>query len=144
MVASDRISAFDVVLPTAIPGKGAVLTQMSRWWFGQTAEHRAQSPAGRPGCRGDRPAGLAGAWASLDAGGAGRADRRRVRGARVTWPAAAGRSTGGRGTLAGERLPRGLLESRGCPQPRFTPAVKNDVGHDENISRAQLARPDRL
>ena len=37
MIATDRLSAFDVVLPTPIPGKGTVLTQMSRWWFAQTA-----------------------------------------------------------------------------------------------------------
>src|ERR1700692_5045540 len=37
MIATDRLSAFDVVLPTPIPGKGTVLTQMSRWWFDQTA-----------------------------------------------------------------------------------------------------------
>ena len=44
-----------------------------------------------------------------------------------------------RGTLAEEPLPDGLLESSRLPQPRFTPAIKNDTGHDENISRARLA-----
>jgi phosphoribosylaminoimidazole-succinocarboxamide synthase len=45
----------------------------------------------------------------------------------------------GKGTLASEPLPAGLRESSALPQPRFTPAIKNDDGHDENISRAQLA-----
>ena len=48
LVASDRISAFDVVLPTPIPDKGRVLTGLSRFWFAQTADDRAQPPARRP------------------------------------------------------------------------------------------------
>ena len=47
MIATDRLSVFDVVLPTPIPGKGTVLTQMSRWWFAQTAGDHAESPAPR-------------------------------------------------------------------------------------------------
>ena len=49
MIATDRLSVFDVVLPTPIPGKGTVLTQMSRWWFAQTAGDHAEPPASRYG-----------------------------------------------------------------------------------------------
>ncbi|HET7015956.1 MAG TPA: phosphoribosylaminoimidazolesuccinocarboxamide synthase [Streptosporangiaceae bacterium] len=136
MVASDRISAFDVVLPTAIPGKGAVLTQMSRWWFNRTAElvpnHLLDDP---------------GTTASLDWPALGPRSMRVVRADRIDvecvvrgYLAGSGwQEYRAHGTLADEPLPAGLLESSRLPEPRFTPAVKNDSGHDENISRAHLA-----
>ena len=49
ITATDRLSAFDVILPDGIPGKGIVLTQMSLWWFAQTRHHHRQPPAARPG-----------------------------------------------------------------------------------------------
>ena len=60
LVASDRVSVHDVVLPTPIPDKGAILTQLSLWWFGQVADLGAQSRADR-GC----PAGVEGSGDSL-------------------------------------------------------------------------------
>ena len=138
MVASDRISAFDVVLPTAIPGKGAVLTQMSRWWFGRTADlvpsHVLDDPAAEVTDGLDwpvlRPRSMRVA----------RAERIDVECVVRGYLAGSGwQEYRSEGTLAGEPLPRGLAESARLPAPRFTPAVKNDSGHDENISRADLA-----
>ena len=138
MVASDRISAFDVVLPTAIPGKGAVLTQMSRWWFAQTAglvpNHLLDDPGAEVTDALD--------WPTLRP-----RSMRVVRAERIDVECVVRGCLAGSGwaeykadgTLADEPLPAGLLESARLPEPRFTPAVKNDSGHDENISRAQLA-----
>jgi phosphoribosylaminoimidazole-succinocarboxamide synthase len=138
MVASDRISAFDVVLPTAIPGKGAVLTQMSRWWFDRTAglvpNHLRADPSAEVTDGLDwpvlRPRSMRVA----------RAERVDVECVVRGYLAGSGwQEYRSAGTLADEPLPRGLLESARLPAPAFTPAVKNDSGHDENISRAQLA-----
>jgi phosphoribosylaminoimidazole-succinocarboxamide synthase len=138
MVATDRLSAFDVVLPTPIPDKGAILTQMSRWWFDRTdhivCNHlRPDDPASLPR---EVP------W-----------DEWRLRSMRVArgeridiecvvrgYLAGSGwKEYKQQGTLAGEPLPAGLQNSSKLPELRFTPAAKNDEGHDENISRAQLA-----
>jgi phosphoribosylaminoimidazole-succinocarboxamide synthase len=138
MVASDRISAFDVVLPTPIPDKGRVLTQMSRWWFAQTADIVPNH------LRDDDPASLPAAvpWESWR-----ERSMRTVRAERIDIECVVRGHLAGsgwkeyrtEGTLAGEALPPGLGESARLPEPRFTPAAKNDEGHDENISRAQLA-----
>ena len=138
MVATDRISAFDVVLPTPIPDKGVLLTQMSRWWFEHTRDilpnHlRADDP-------GSLPAPVD--WQSwqLRSMRVVRAERIDVECVVRGYLAGSGFSEyRERGTLAGEPLSPGLGNSAKLPQPRFTPAVKNDAGHDENISRAQLA-----
>ena len=137
MVATDRISAFDVVLPTPIPDKGRVLTQMSRVWFAQMEsivpnhliedddqaipeEHRA-------------------AWKerTMHTRRAQRIDIECV--VRGYISGSGWKEYRTEGTLAGEPLPAGLKESAALPEPRFTPATKNDTGHDVNISRAQLA-----
>lgn len=138
MVASDRISAFDVVLPTAIPGKGAVLTQMSRWWFARTAglvpNHLLEDPGA------DVTDALD--WPTLRPRSmrVARAERIDVECVVRGYLAGSGwQEYRAGGTLADEPLPPGLLESARLPAPRFTPAVKNDSGHDENISRAHLA-----
>jgi phosphoribosylaminoimidazole-succinocarboxamide synthase len=138
MVASDRISAFDVVLPTAIPRKGEVLTQMSRWWFGRTAGLVPSHLRGDPGAE---------VTASLDWPVLGPRSMRVARAERIDvecvvrgYLAGSGwQEYRSAGTLADEPLPPGLLESARLPEPRFTPATKNDSGHDVNISRAQLA-----
>ena len=137
MVATDRISAFDVVLPTAIPDKGKVLTQMSRWWFAQT-EHispnhlLADDPEVIPADQRDD-------WLARSMH-VKRADRIDVECVVRGYISGSGwKEYKKDGTLAGEALPAGLLESAKLPEPRFTPAAKNDDGHDENISRATLA-----
>jgi phosphoribosylaminoimidazole-succinocarboxamide synthase len=144
IIASDRISAFDVIMREPIPGKGIVLTQLSAWWFQQLADvvpthfvtaddddiisrHRGLEPhrsdmAGRTMLvKRTEPVRfecvvrgyLAGsAWAEY------RTD----------------------GTLAGESMPKGLVESGQLAEPIFSPATKAESGHDENISFATMAQ----
>lgn len=137
MVATDRLSAFDVVLPTPIPDKGRVLTQMSRWWFGHTGDITPNhllddDPQAIPEQLRDE-------WLprSMRVRRAERIDVECV--VRGFISGSGWKEYRASGTLAGERLPEGLRESGRLEVPRFTPATKSDSGHDENISRAQLA-----
>jgi phosphoribosylaminoimidazole-succinocarboxamide synthase len=126
LVASDRISTFDVVLPTEIPDKGRVLTGLSAFWFARTrslcANHLLDV----------RPDGRSTECRRLDMlpiecvvrgylAGSGWKDYRRS------------------GLVCGHRLPPGLSESDRLPEPIFTPATKAQSGHDENITREQAA-----
>ena len=128
MVSTDRISAFDYVLPTAIPDRGRVLTQLSAFWFEKTRDvvpnhllatsYDGLTPDVEGRCMVVKRAKridfecvvrgyLAGsAWAEYRASG----------------------------TMAGEPLPEGLRESEKLPEPLFTPATKADAGHDENVT----------
>jgi phosphoribosylaminoimidazole-succinocarboxamide synthase len=139
IVASDRLSAFDVVLPTPIPEKGRVLTQLSNFWFEKTAHlvpnHLLDTDPARfpPPFRGR--AELAGR--SVLVRRCERIDVECV--ARGYISGSAWAEYRKDGTVAGERLPRGLEESARLDDPIFTPATKAVTGHDENISRAQLA-----
>jgi phosphoribosylaminoimidazole-succinocarboxamide synthase len=139
MVASDRLSAFDVVLPTPIPDKGRVLTQLSNFWFGRTAKivpnHLLETELAKlPAPFRDHPE-LAGRAVLVK-----RAERIDYECVARGYLAGSGwaeyRKTG---TVAGERLTGGLEESSRLDDPIFTPATKAITGHDENISRAQLA-----
>ena len=144
LVASDRVSAFDVVMNEAVPSKGAVLTQLSAFWFGRLAsviphhcitadadaivrhvpalaEHRAQLAGRAMLCRRTTPVKfecvvrgyLSGsAWAEYKKSG----------------------------TLAGEPLTKGLVESAQLEPPIFSPATKADVGHDENVTFDHVVR----
>ena len=138
MVSSDRLSAFDVVLPTPIPDKGRVLTQMSRWWFERTASIIANHLVD------DDPATLPptvdwGLWAERSMR-VRRAERIDIECVVRGYLAGSGwKEYRTDGTLAEEPMPTGLRESSKLPEPLFTPAAKNDVGHDENISRKTLA-----
>jgi len=139
MVASDRLSAFDVVLPTAIPDKGRVLTQLSSFWFGRTrdivANHLLETEVAA------FPAPFSGN--ELLAGRAVLVQRAE----RIDYECVARGYLAGSGWaeyrksghVAGEKLPHGLQESARLGEPIFTPATKAASGHDENISRAQLA-----
>ena len=135
LVASDRISAFDVVLPTLIPDKGRVLTGISRHWFAQTAGLMANhllstDPA-------DLPADYATSADEL---------RGRLMICRRAEPLPVelivrGYISGSgwkdyqrSGAVCGIALPAGLRESERLPQPLFTPSTKADTGHDQNIS----------
>ena len=135
LVASDRISAFDVVLPTPIPDKGRVLTAMSRFWFRETASLVPNHLLGTD------PASLAPVSDDVES------LRGRVmicREARVVPVEAVVRGylagSGWKeyqesGTVCGIPLPPGLRESDQLPQPIFTPATKAPQGeHDENVS----------
>jgi len=137
MVATDRLSAFDVVLPTPIPDKGRVLTQMSRWWFAQTAHISPNHLL--PDVPEIVPAAQRDDWMarSMHVRRAERIDIECV--VRGFISGSGWKEYRTDGTLAGERLPAGLRESGHLDHPRFTPAAKNDTGHDVNISRANLA-----
>ena len=134
LVASDRISTFDVVLPTEIPDKGRVLTGLSGFWFARTREHvpkqlLALRPDGRSTeCRRLEMLPLecvvrgyltGSGWKDYQATGA----------------------------VCGHVLAEGLRDSDKLPEPIFTPATKAQEGHDENIDRdraAELAGRERL
>jgi phosphoribosylaminoimidazole-succinocarboxamide synthase len=139
LVASDRISAFDVVLPTPIPDKGRVLTGLARYWFRETAgimpNHLLTTSVD----------GLPGEFASAadELRGRSMVCRRAtvlpveliVRG----YLAGSGWKDYGRtGGVCGIPLPEGLRESDRLPEPIFTPSTKAEVGHDENISFDQM------
>ncbi len=146
MVASDRVSAFDVVLPQPIPRKGEVLTLLTAWWLeqlGDRVEHHlvasrpdeilarvpvlAQAEGGTPSwarrsllVRATRPLPVECVVRGYLAGSAWAEYRRS-------------------GTLAGEPLPPGLVESQRLDPPIFSPATKAVEGHDENISFDQVS-----
>jgi phosphoribosylaminoimidazole-succinocarboxamide synthase len=131
MVASDRVSAYDFVLPTPIPDKGVVLTRLSLWWFEQLADlvpHHVLST--------DVPAEVAGRAVICEPlamhpvecvargylTGSGLIDYRRT------------------GEVCGVVLPPGLTDGSRLPEPVFTPATKAALGeHDENVSYAEVA-----
>ena len=126
MVASDRISAFDFVLPTQIPDKGAILTQLSLWWFDQlhdVVDNHVVST--------DVPAEFAGRailCRRLDMVPVECVARGYLAGSGLTEYAATGE-------VCGEPLPSGLVEGSKLPAPIFTPATKAAIGeHDENVS----------
>jgi len=140
MVASDRVSAFDVVMDEPIPGKGAVLTALSAFWFRTTSNlvrnHLISDSADDlPGPVRHAEPSIAGRWLLVR-----RAERIDiecvVRGyvAGSAW--AEYRRTG---TIADETFPTGMVESQRLATPIFTPAIKAESGHDENISRSRLA-----
>ena len=134
LVASDRISTFDVVLPTEIPDKGRVLTGLSAFWFARTRHLVANH------------------LLSLRSDGRSSEVKRLemlpiecvVRGylAGSGW-----KDYRASGSVCGHRLPAGLRESEKLPDPIFTPATKAQTGHDENIDReraAELVGAERL
>jgi phosphoribosylaminoimidazole-succinocarboxamide synthase len=140
MVTSDRISAFDVVLPTPIPDKGRVLTGLSLFWFGRTASvvanHLVSSSVE------DFPPDFHGHREEL----AGRSMLvRRARMIPIECVARGYLSGSGwkeyrsSGTVCGIPLPPGLSESDRLPEPIFTPATKAETGHDENITLERAA-----
>jgi phosphoribosylaminoimidazole-succinocarboxamide synthase len=140
LVATDRVSAFDVVLDRQIPHKGAVLTQLTAWWLnrlGDVPHHMITADASEivaliPSLQTHAEA-LAGRSML-----AYRADVFPVECVVRAYLSGSGwkeyRTTA---TLAGERLPAGMRESEALPEPRFTPATKAESGHDENISREE-------
>ncbi len=132
MVATDNISAFDHVLPTPIPGKGAVLTRLSLWWFERLADVVANHVVSD-----DVPQAVAGRGLVVERldmvpvecvargylTGSGWAEYQRTR------------------TVCGVPLPEGLRDGDKLPEPIFTPAIKAEVGeHDVNVDFATIAR----
>jgi len=140
IVATDRLSAFDVVMPQPIPGKGTVLTQISNFWFGMMKDiipnhivatdvddFPAQCQPYADVLRGRSIVVRKTSPLSIECvvrgylSGSGWNDYRAT------------------GAVCGIPLPAGLTESAKLPEPLFTPATKADVGHDENISFGQAA-----
>src|SRR5215210_4284422 len=136
IVATDRISAFDWVLPTPIPDKGRVLTALTRFWLRwlEVPNHllSAESADFPPAFRGPEFAGRTMLVRKTDVvpvecvvrgylAGSGWRDYRRT------------------GAVCGVTLPAGLREADVLPEPVFTPATKAESGHDENISFEQMA-----
>jgi phosphoribosylaminoimidazole-succinocarboxamide synthase len=143
LVASDRVSAFDVVMAEPVPRKGTVLTQLSAFWFrklGHLGPHHFLTADPDEILR-EVPA-LAGHREEI----AGRAMLVR-RAAPVAFECvirgyisgSAWKEYQERGTLAGEPLPAGLQESARFPGPRFSPATKAESGHDENVTEQAMA-----
>jgi len=133
-IASDRLSAFDVVLPTAIPGKGKVLTAMSNFWFERTQQIVANHLTGID------PASVVAADEVSQVAGRSVVVRKLkplpveaiVRGYIV---GSGWKEYKQSGTVCGMALPAGLREADKLPEPIFTPSTKADVGdHDINIS----------
>lgn len=142
IVATDRISAFDVVLPQPIPFKGAVLTQMTAWWLARlddiTPNHLISSDADGIARMAPRLDDLRDVWAARSMlvqraevvpiecvvrgyiSGSAWSEYRRY------------------GTLAGEPMPSGMRDSQRLDPPVFSPATKAATGHDENITFARM------
>ena len=126
LVATDRISTFDVVLPTPIPDKGRVLTGLSAFWFARTREI---VPNHLVTLGGDGRSMICRRLEMLPIecvvrgflSGSGWKDYRAT------------------GSISGHALPAGLAESARLPEPIFTPATKATTGHDENIDDARAA-----
>ncbi|WP_296665421.1 phosphoribosylaminoimidazolesuccinocarboxamide synthase [Demequina sp.] len=131
VVASDRISAYDWVLPTEIPGKGGILTGLSLWWFDQVLDlvpnHTVEAPV---------PAEVAGramVCLRLDMFPVECVARGYLTGSGLVEYTATG-------TVCGVPLPPGLVDGSRLPEPIFTPATKAEVGeHDENVSFEAVA-----
>jgi phosphoribosylaminoimidazole-succinocarboxamide synthase len=136
MVATDRISAFDVVLPTSIPEKGTVLTQMSAFWFDRTSHivpnHVVAMAADRPDLMLDPEIQRRGMIVRK----AERIDVECVVRGYITGSAWAEYRR--EGTVNGVAMPGGLQEGDKFPEPLFTPTTKAEVGHDESLTIAQM------
>jgi phosphoribosylaminoimidazole-succinocarboxamide synthase len=147
IVATDRISAFDVVLPSGIPDKGAVLTQMAAFWFDLTSavvpNHLVRVADGTPADNlpFDLPPELRGRSTIVKK--AQRLDVECIARGYLTGSAWAEYQQTGR--VGGMRVAPGMVESEQFPEPLFTPTTKAAEGHDENMSYAdvvELVGPD--
>ena len=139
IVASDRLSAFDVVLPTPIPDKGRVLTELSSFWFDRTER---VVPNHLISTNIDEMPAVFREVPELDGRAVlvKRCERIDVECVARGYIAGSGWTEyKALGTVASEALPKGLQESQRLDDPIFTPATKAVTGHDVNISRAQLA-----
>ncbi len=141
MAATDRVSAYDVVMPNPVPRKGQTLTAISLFWFEHTrgivpnhlltADIGAMPPAVQ--AYGDQLKGRV-----MRVQKAERIDIECV--VRGYISGSAWREYRQSGTVCGEPMPKGLLESQQLETPIFTPATKEDEGHDINISKAEMAK----
>ncbi|HEY6333452.1 MAG TPA: phosphoribosylaminoimidazolesuccinocarboxamide synthase, partial [Blastocatellia bacterium] len=140
IVATDRISAFDVVLPSAIPYKGAVLTALSVFWFDYLKElvpnhFISADVAGFPAPLPNFADKLEGRSMLVV-----RADVVPIECVARGYLSGSGwKEYKATGEVCGIKLPSGLKESDKLPEPIFTPATKEQTGHDINISEAEMA-----
>jgi phosphoribosylaminoimidazole-succinocarboxamide synthase len=133
LVASDRISAYDVIMPTAIPDKGKILTTLSRHWFSLTESLCANHVLGYSLPSGAELPEFEGRLTR-----ARRCDIFPVECVARGYLAGSGWLEYGRhGTVGGYEMPKGLRESDRLPTALFTPARKNDLGHDENLTEKE-------
>ncbi len=144
IVSSDRISAFDFILPTPVPGKGALLNKISSFWFSKTGHivknHIVSTDIGEIRRLVAAPSDFD--WAYMD-GRAMLVHRTK----RVDFECVVrGYITGSgwkeylkQGSICGIKLPAGLKEAQKLPEPIFTPTTKADRGHDENVTFSQMA-----
>ena len=144
IVASDRLSAFDVVLPTPIAGKGKILTTAALFWFDLTKDvvKNHLISADFETIQKAMPKGIAldKAWFDGRMMLVHKAKRVDVECVARAYLAGSGwKEYKQTGIVGGHRLPAGLLEASKLPETIFTPATKADEGHDENITREQLA-----
>nr|WP_197034723.1 phosphoribosylaminoimidazolesuccinocarboxamide synthase [Glycomyces sp. NRRL B-16210] len=132
LVASDRVSVFDVVLPTPIPDKGALLTALSLWWFDQLADLVPNHVVSAE----DVPAEFAGRAVRVK-----RLDMLPVEAVVRGYLTGSGLADyDATGAVCGIALPEGLVDGSRLPEPIFTPTTKAAVGdHDEPIDFAQVA-----
>ena len=143
LVATDRVSAFDVVMAEPIPHKGAVLTQITAWWLRRFEEdvwhHMISADIDE----------IVAAVPSLAIHRSTLAGRAMLCRRTTVFPiecvmrgyiaGSAWKEYKASGTLAGEAMPAGLLESSRLEPPLFSPATKAETGHDENITTARVA-----
>ena len=146
MVTTDRISAFDVVLPTGIPNKGRILNSLSGFWFAKTRHivpnhvvALADSPDVASQFRGNEflaelPSDVAGQ--AMIVRKAERIDIECVVRGYITGSAWAEYRESG--TVSGKPMPTGLVDGDPFPEPLFTPTTKAEEGHDENMSDAEV------
>jgi phosphoribosylaminoimidazole-succinocarboxamide synthase len=142
IVATDRISAFDVVMPQPIPFKGAVLTQITQWWLHHggafapnhliaTADNEIEAEVPALSAVREMWNGRSMLVQRTDPFTFECVVRGYISGS--AW-----KEYREHGTLAGEALPSGLQESERLPEPIFSPATKAETGHDENVSFAEM------
>lgn len=139
MVTTDRLSAFDCLLPNGIPGKGEVLTKLSAFWFGRTADiirnHLLSTDvADLPAAVQSRADELAGRFMIVHK--ARRIDFECV--VRGYLAGSGWKEYSESGSVCGIRLPAGLRQADELPEPIFTPATKADSGHDINVSLDEM------
>ena len=140
-VATDRISAFDCIMPNGIPRKGEVLTQISHFWFAQTADFQPNHLLASP--RDPLPTNLQPFAAQLKGRSmiVKKAQPLAIECVVRGYLAGSGwKEYRQSQTVCGIKLPAGLKESSELPEPIFTPATKAETGHDENISFEQAAQ----
>ena len=135
MVASDRISAFDVVLPTPIPDKGRVLTGLSHFWFGRTEgiirNHLITTDLSAYPPEAQRAPDLAGRSMLVK-----RLTMMPIECVVRGYLVGSGwKDYQATGTVCGHSLPPGMVEAQKLPKPIFTPSTKATDGHDQNIDR---------